>query len=132
LAEAALGSPLTVRDFEEFVTAARLSFLALPGKAVVVCDMTRLTVFGDDIAERAVDLVRRDNPKVERGAYLVPQRWGATSMQVSRLFREAGSETRQLFDEKSALRAFLGPALTPAELARLDEVLAGIPAGGSH
>jgi hypothetical protein len=124
LAEAVLGSPLSMQEFEAFITATRLGLLALPGKAVVACDMSRLTLLADDVAERAVDLIRRDNPKIERGAYLMSQRRSSMSMQVTRLFREARSETRQVFDDKSAMRSWLCELLTPAELKRLDDFLA--------
>jgi hypothetical protein len=127
LAEATLGSPLTAPDLEGFITATRLGLLALPGKAVVACDMSRLAVLPDDLADRAIELIRRDSPKIERGGYLVSQRRSSTSMQITRLFREAKSETRRVFDDKTALRSWLAELLTPAELQRLGDFLAEIP-----
>jgi hypothetical protein len=129
LVECALASPLTMQEFEDFVTATRLAFLAQPGQVVVVCDMTRLGVLHEDVAERSLDLLRRDSPKIERGGYLLPQLRGRTSMQITRLFREVKSATRQVFHEKRLLRAWLVPVLTPSEVRSLDAFLADIPGG---
>jgi hypothetical protein len=129
LAEVILASPLTVEEFEGFTTAARLGLLALPGKAIAVLDMTRCTVLSDEVAELAVNLIRRDSPKIERAAYLLPQLRGAASMQLTRMFREAGTEARRIFDDKHVLRAWLAPALTPFELRRLHEFLADVQRG---
>jgi hypothetical protein len=129
LVEITLASPLTAQEFEDYITAARLGLLSLPGKAVLVIDMTRLAVMSGDVAQRGVDLIRRNNPSIERGAYLLPQLRGSTSMQVMRMLRDARSETRRVFDDKRSLRAWLGEVLTPSEVRRLGAFLPDIPGG---
>ncbi len=51
-----LVAPLTMMEFEDFRTACRMGFLALPGSGVVLTDATQLSLLADDVAEQMLDL----------------------------------------------------------------------------
>ena len=126
LFECVLVAPLTMKEFEDFRTACRMGFLAVPGSGVVLTDATQLSLLADDVAEQMLDLIKRNNPKIERGAYMVPRRLSSTTMQVTRLFRAAESEQRRVFYAKRSVERWLSPVLAPLEIARLRELLAAI------
>jgi hypothetical protein len=126
LAEATLGSPLTLRDVESFYTETRLGLLALPTPALVVCDLTQIDVMPPEASDRLIELVKRDSARIERGAYLLRNGQGSLPMQIARIIRQAKSPSRRLFHAKEPLRAWLGEAATEAEKKALDVFLAAI------
>lgn len=124
LIETRLGSPLTRADVESTIQHVRLNILALPGKAVCCADLTQLDALPPDAIELFLAMFTRDNPRIERSAFLLARAGTALGLQLMRMFRQAGSPARMTFDDKAELATWLAEVLIPAERLRLNEFLA--------
>jgi len=98
-------------------------------RRVVLCTDLRATqLFAPDVAGRIIELMRSDNPRVERNGVLGNES-AIFTLQVQRLLIEARSPgRRKIFTESNELQAWLDESLTPDESARLRDFLAGIGA----
>jgi hypothetical protein len=102
----------------------RNAVAAIAGPVVVCADLTAARTFSPETTERFVALMRSDNPKLERGALLLPARAATVALQVERMVREANLPARRTFRDREELAAWLEPVLTPEERAALAEFLA--------
>jgi hypothetical protein len=109
-----------------------LTLSSIDGRAVLFGDLQRAEMFSPEVSERFLAMFKQDNPKVERTAFLLRPSSSFT-MQIERMIIEAAKAAtnagrippvRRTFRDKTTLRTWLAEALTVAEAARLDEVLA--------
>jgi hypothetical protein len=76
-----------------------------------------------EIADRMIQLIRTDNPRVERSAYLMPAAGATLHLQFQRLVKEAAHPARRIFTDVGAMRGWLDAVLAPAERERLASFL---------
>jgi hypothetical protein len=96
-------------------------------RRVVLCTDLRATqLFAPEVANRIIDLMRSDNPRVDRNGVLGNES-ALLTLQVQRLLIQAGSPgRRRIFTEPSELRPWLDESLTSEESVRLRAFLDGI------
>lgn len=114
-------------SYAEFV-AFRSSFLeklarvALGQKAIIVGDLRGTGGVNAEVAPVLMGMLRADNARIDRAAHVVTA--GSTFHgQYSAIVGETRNPNRQVFTSPAALIEWLGPELTPEELARLREFL---------
>ena len=115
LIEACLASPLAGVEVEGCIARIRALVLSLSQKVVFVVDLTGCTVLAPDIADKFLAMMRADNPRVERTAYLLPPQHALIGLQVERLIRDAGSPVRRTFRDFALAEAWLSSILNPRE-----------------
>jgi hypothetical protein len=131
LIELRFEGPPSLDDVEQFkaTTAAIVTEQwARHERRVVLCtDLRGTKLFAPEVASRIIDLMRSDNPRVERNGVLGNES-GIFTLQVQRLLIEARSPgRRRVFTEPSVLRAWLDESLQPEESARLRQFLDTVP-----
>ena len=82
----------------------------------------------DEASERALEMLTRNNPRVERSAILTAENSPVAVLQFLRLVRASGHPQRRLFSETNEMTTWLAEVLSPAEGARLWEFLSVGPA----
>ena len=87
--------------------------LAKPG-FIACTDLTGANILPPDVAEWFIRLMQRDNPVLERGAFLTGSS-AVFALQLERMFKQSSSHTRRTFREPGPLLAWLGELATPAE-----------------
>ena len=129
LIEVRLGSPLIASEVTDVIQQVRMAVLGCPGRVVVCAELTRMLVMPPEFADQFTAMFTRDNPKVERSAFLVAFKRSGFTMQLERMVREANNPARRVFDDKGDLLAYLEPVLTPVEAQRLRSLLANAATG---
>ena len=118
---------LTKGDSNEVVaclTAIADTVVRAPGPVVGLFDLSQIQVLGRAEAKMLLDVMRQDNPRVERTAILVHGD-ALLEMQMERLVRAAALPTRQVFRLAGHAVYWLSPSLSPQELARVQLFLSG-------
>lgn len=101
------------------------------GRAIVCTDLRACGVLAPSVSERILWLMRRDNPHVERNAFLGNDN-AVLTLQVQRVINEAGADNRRrMFKREPLLVAWLDEICSVAERMRLRAFLAAAPAPGS-
>jgi hypothetical protein len=113
-------------------TAARVAVLLTPvrarGERGVLCvDMRRSPVLHPSAAEAFADMMRRDNPHVERSGLLLSAENAVLVLQVVRLARASQHTGRRAFQDVDEIAAWLAEVLTPPERAQMRAFLAENP-----
>ena len=115
-------SPVTEEELAKFHETLAKVCKPIKGQIALCTDLVGATVFLQPVAARWIEIIKQENPIVERNAILVGA--GAVfSMQVERIIRQAGFKTRKAFLVPTELTAWLGEILTVRERARLDQFL---------
>jgi hypothetical protein len=123
LLEAAIAAPLQPGDVGDFVQRVRMTVLSASDPLLAVVRMERCPVLSPVELEQYAVLIKRDNPRVSRVAYLLERRGSAAATQFEQLIKEGSNPLRRFFYTPPSLRAFLEPELTPAESSRLSAFL---------
>jgi hypothetical protein len=125
LIEIVMASRMTVDETTEFRARMWQVLSKVDGRAVIVVDMVRAEMFNQEVADRLLMMLRTDNPKVERSAYVLGAQ-GAFGYQVERIIREAvegcdrtRAPHRQSFRDKREAERFAGEVLNEEERHRL-------------
>ena len=115
----------SVEDVDAMIAMMGAEFARVPEptRVVIAADWRACRVLTPDVAERAVQMLSRSNPRIERSAILHRDDQPTSVLQVVRLTREAQVPYRRVFTDPAEMKAWLGEILTPAECARLDEHL---------
>jgi hypothetical protein len=95
---------------------------AVAGRVVVCTDLTDARTFAPATTERWVQLMRADNPRLERSAILIGES-ATVSLQLERMVRESQHPGRRTFRRADELAAWLAPVLDEAERASLARFL---------
>jgi hypothetical protein len=128
---AAVASPLTADDVDGIVQRVRMNVLGQPGRVVCFADLTRLDGLPPEAVDAFVAMFTRDNPKVERSAFLLARSTSAVALQVNRMIRAAKSPSRMAFEDALTLRSWLGEVLDVEDRRQLKDFLAR-PHGAVH
>jgi hypothetical protein len=104
----------------------RRTILAIDGPVIVCTDLTGARTFAPHTAQRFIALMKADNSKIERSAFLLGADHATVQLQVERMVREAASPARRTFGGAGELRDWLEPLLTAAEQAALAAFLHGV------
>jgi hypothetical protein len=98
--------------------------LTRQGQRMLVCtDLAAANILPPDVAESFIRLMQRDNPVLERGAFLIGTS-AVFALQLERMFKQSSSLTRRTFREPWPLLDWLGELTTPVERDRLRRFLA--------
>jgi hypothetical protein len=117
LVEVRIASPVVLEDFPGLI--AGLQQAMAPHPKVVFCvDWREATVFTPEVSARFLEIMKNDNPKIERSAFLIGKK-AIFGMQLERLIASAGSPNRKTFRESFDLGVWLAHVLTPLERVRL-------------
>ncbi len=116
----------TDEELQRFIGAHRAMGERL-GQFVICADYRPVTIFPPSVAEGLQRLMSALNPAVRRSAILVAPHHATNYLQVERIVRAAGHSERRSFRARAELSAFLAPALSPDERARLEVFLDGWP-----
>ena len=126
LVEIQVASPILLPELAGFgerigEIAARLG---RQGQRLIACtDLTAANILPPDVAEWFIRLMQRDNPVLERGAFLIGTS-AVFALQLERMFKQSSSLTRRTFREPWLLLDWLGELATPVERDRLRRFLA--------
>jgi len=125
LIEAQLVPLLGPSEMREFVTAVA-DTVALAGRPIVgITDMSRVRVFAPADADLLIDVMRRDNPLVERAAIIINGD-ALLGMQIERLVREAQSPSRRVFCFAAQAANWVAECLAPEEAERARRFASGL------
>lgn len=116
----------SVQDAEQVIRAIQRESIKVPlnVRSVIVVDWRRCPVMSDDASARLIELMRSNNPRVERSAALASQKASIAVLQFLRMVRESAHPDRRLFFEPEPLIEWLAEVLRADELKRLREFLA--------
>jgi hypothetical protein len=131
LIEASIASTMSAEEAQQFRTKMWLTLSKLEGRAVMIGDLRQCERFSSDVDEKMTAMLKHDNPKVERTAFLV--REGPFALQIERMVAAATraaaaagrpAPARRAFRDRDKLlaRDWLAEVLTVAEKARLFEL----------
>src|SRR5262245_6199971 len=114
-----------VADIDEMIRMMAEHFARIPEptRIVIAADWRAGKVLTPDVSARAVQMLARSNPRVERSAILHSVHQPTSVLQVLRLTREAQLPYRRVFTDPQELKGWLAEILEPAEQARLDALL---------
>jgi hypothetical protein len=122
--ELTVASPFESTDFRPFQTLVRDAIQSAPSKVIACSDLRRATVFTQDIVTGMVDLMRSDNPKIERSGFLIAGS-AVFTMQMERIIRGANNPARRTFRNSVECVSWLSEVLNPAERRQLQQFVWG-------
>lgn len=93
-------------------------------RPLLCADHRPVGIYPQVVADRLIELFRSMNSRLERIAILVSPSNATLYMQLGRITKEAGYESRRVVYEPVEALAHLGPLLTPAERERTTNFLA--------
>lgn len=130
LVEITITPPFTLAQTAGFVSAIKAAVMeavARPsnatGKVVVCVDARRLQVMDPSSTDGIVVFMRSDNPRLERGAYVVGERATIFALQMGHMLRESNNPSRRVCKDAREAIAWLNDILTGPERDRLKEFL---------
>ena len=112
--------PKTLKD--DFVQRMRPIFA--DDKVVVISDYRATAVFTDSLSDWLKSLMVTVNVQVLRAAAVMPPGAAVLNLQYQRISSSAGNPNRRAFQSPDDAVAWLSPALTEAEIARVSAFLA--------
>jgi hypothetical protein len=114
-----------VEDVDQMIEMirAQISRVAEPTRVVIAADWRACRVLTPDVADRAIQMLTRTNPRVERSAILYSSDQATGVLQVLRIAREANLPGRRVFTSRTEMRDWLAEILDDAERARLELML---------
>lgn len=122
LVHVVVGSPFSMEDVEPMFQKLGRVMTAFEGRVVGCTDLRHATVLAPDVAAAVINFLRRDNPKIERSAFLVNDS-ALLGMQMTRILREAGNPSRRSFHDPDQAISWLTEVLNPAEQVELRHFL---------
>lgn len=94
------------------------AFVQAGPNPIICSDWRGIDVFPPDVGDALLEVLRRDNARIERSAVLLSAGSAIFNLQVERLLREAGNPSRRAFRDVELLLAWVGEVLRPEELER--------------
>jgi hypothetical protein len=120
LLELTLSSPFESADLKPFQALVRDVLQASPNKVIACSDLRRATVFTQDIVTGLIDLMRSDNPKIERSGILIAGS-AVFTMQMERIVRSSDHPDRRTFRNTVDCITWLSDLLDPPERRQLQQ-----------
>lgn len=121
--ELTLEAPVTPADLQGCVSRLMVMATAITSKFLLVSDCRKVHTLAPEVADGFGKLMRSDNRRLERSALLLGES-ATLNLQVERMVRESQNPMRRTFRTADALVTWLGEVMTPAERARITELLA--------
>lgn len=119
---------VTVQELEASLPLFQRILASSPERFVMATDWRGMRVLDAQTSEVLLGIMRAKNDRIER-QMLVMDPSAVMGLQVRRLFKDAGGETRAVFESAELARSWLETSLTPLEAASLRRFLtAGIAA----
>lgn len=119
LIEVVMSAPMDLAEVLALEAKAMTLLRATPAARVVLAiDMKNAHVFSEPAAETLLGFIREKNPRIERAAFLVNDS-SVLAMQIGRILRAAGGNSRRIFREASEMKSWLGEPLSVDERLRL-------------
>jgi hypothetical protein len=115
--------PIKLEEIPSITKSMKDIFERTTDQVVAILDARTYGVEPPEAAEHFVGSLKRDNPRIERSAFLVEPRQALLGLQLERVIREAQNPRRRLFRSVGDAVAYLEPVLTREERARLDAFL---------
>lgn len=119
-------APVSLEDVDASIAHFVRIFTALSTRVVACVDLRRSPVLDKEASARFLDLLKRDNPRIERSALLVAPGTATLALQVDRMIREANNPARRMCRSLRDVEDFLHPVLNVEEKARLASFLSGL------
>lgn len=116
--------PIRLEEIPALTTSIGEIFRRCPTSVVAILDARSYGVEPPVATDQFIATIKRDNPRIERSAFLVEPHQSLVGLQLERMIREAGNPNRRLFRSAREAVAFLEPVLTEEERVRLDGFLA--------
>jgi hypothetical protein len=113
---------VTLPEFTAMRSDYTASMLRIGRRLVLAVDVRELGILTEEVAERLLQLMRMDNPLVERGGYIVTP-GTAAGARIATVINAGGNPDRRCFSGVQEMFDFLSPSLDPAEQARLSAFL---------
>lgn len=123
LIEGRITSPVVLSEVAAFGRRLKELLGSIAGPVVICTDLRGANLFPPDVADGFVTLMKTDNPRLERSAFLVGES-AIFGLQVERLIRDARNTARRTFRDTALLVNWLGEVVDPKERARLDAFIA--------
>jgi len=115
--------PVDDANADAAAAALRATFAAIPGPVIICSDVSGARTFSERTVEQFLALMKSENPRIERSAFLLDPAAATFALQLERMVREAKSPIRRTFRDARALTEWLLPLLTPQEAAALEAFL---------
>jgi len=104
-------------DMSTFRLQAATNMLSVPGRVVFLSDLRKLDLLDQVVFDNLVEMLRTDNPKVERNAMIVGTA-SSVAMQLERLVVQAGHPGRRVFRSAGAAVRWIEEVLSAEEITR--------------
>jgi hypothetical protein len=106
----------SVNDVFAIERALGQAFVQAGPSSVICADWRGIEVFPPEVGDALLEVLRRDNRRIERSALLLSPANAIFNLQVERLLREAENPSRRAFRSVEQLLTWLSEVLSPAEL----------------
>lgn len=116
--------PLSLDELRNFHPQITRIHARVMGQLVGCTDLRNARVFGLDVADKLMSIIRTDGPSIERNVFLVGES-AVFSMQIARVIRSAGIPSRKAFFDPEEAINWLSEVLAPIEVRRLREFVTG-------
>jgi hypothetical protein len=126
LMEIRLRSPVEPEEVVHFKRRVFALVQQSPRRVVGCTDLRLAHVFDQSVAEEIMGMMKTDNPRVERNAILVGKS-AVFGMQIERMLKEVGSNTRRAFRDPELLRKWLDDVLDEEERRQVMDFLVALP-----
>jgi hypothetical protein len=118
-----LAAPISDAEAELLSAQARQEMGAHARRIVTCVDLSESHTLSASVSDRLTQLMRGDNPRIERSGFLINRESATLGLQVERMLREANNPSRRTFHAASDLIQWLDEVLSSQELAALREFL---------
>src|SRR5262249_31096960 len=119
LVEFWIESPVSEKDAEDVGNELRRLIAGDKQKIVLAADATLMRTLPPAVATRFINIMRSDNPLVERSGFLVSDQAATFALQLERMIKEANSPVRKVFRHPGEWETWLAEVLSPNETRRL-------------
>ena len=113
---------VTVEELQESFPIFQRILSSSAERFVMATDWRGMRVLDAKTSEALLGIMRAKNDRIERQMLLMDPS-AVMGLQVRRLFKDAGGESRAVFESADLARRWLEPALSPLEVASLKRFL---------
>ncbi|MEW5847678.1 MAG: hypothetical protein AB2A00_02650 [Myxococcota bacterium] len=110
-------SPISMDDVAQLGPALFGFIKAIGTRVVALVDLRQCGVVPTEVAEQFIQMLKKDNPVMERSAFLLDSGQATLGLQVERIIREAGNPNRRSFRTATEAVTFVSEVVTPEERA---------------
>lgn len=111
----------TVEEAQALVKDVVVALKQAPGLVVACVDFRSAKLFPQEVSDIFVSLLKSDNPKIERSAFIIGGGGAIFTLQIKRMLLEAQNPKRKIFQEAKDAEVYLGEILTPSQKQWLHE-----------